>query len=68
MIVDGRIDRRALRREFMQEEELVAELRLNGVSDVKDVARAYLESNGMVSVIRAKCGESEPPSKPRTTG
>ena len=35
LIVDGRIDRRALRREFMQEEELIAELRLNGVTDVR---------------------------------
>lgn len=67
MIVDGLIDRRALHREFMQVEEPMAELRLNGVTDVEEVARAYIESNGMVSVIRANHGESEAPQKPRAT-
>src|SRR3712207_1390521 len=53
LVVDGRINQRALRREFMQREELMAELRLHGITDLKEVARAYLESNGMISVIRA---------------
>lgn len=68
LIVDGRIDRHALRREFMQKEELMAELRLHGVTDVKEVARAYLEANGMVSVIRADHEESEAEAKPPTLG
>ena len=68
LIVDGRVDRRALRREFMQHEELLAELRLHGITDVRDVSRAYLEGNGAVSVIRADRGESDDPPTPRAAG
>jgi len=68
LIRDGEINPRALRREFMQREELMAELRLHGVTDLKQVARAYLEQNGMVSVIRADQGESEEPPKPHALG
>lgn len=65
LIVDGEINTRALRREFMQREELAAELRLHGITDVREVARAYLEPNGMVSVIRADGAEPEdPPQRP----
>jgi uncharacterized membrane protein YcaP (DUF421 family) len=65
LIVDGIINQRALRREFMQRDELMAELRLHGITDVKKVARAYLEANGMVSVIRADEEEPEDPPRPR---
>ena len=68
LIVDGRVNQRALRREFMQREELMAELRLHGVTDVKDVARAYLEANGMVSVIRADRAEPDDAPKPPAAG
>ena len=68
LIVNGRIDQRALRREFMQRDELMAELRLHGITDPKDVARAYLEANGMVSVIRADGGEPDEPRKPPAVG
>ena len=67
LVVDGAVNQRALRREFMQREELMAELRLHGITDLKEVARAYLEANGMVSVIRAQGTEGEtPPEHPRT--
>jgi len=68
LVVDGRIDRRALRREFMQREELMAELRLHGITDVREVRRAYLEANGMVSVIRADGAQPDEPSAPRAVG
>ena len=67
LIKDGVVNKRALRREFMQHDELMAELRLHGVTDVEDVARAYLEANGMVSVIRKDDKEPDEPPKPRTT-
>ncbi len=41
VIADGRINRRALRREFMYRDELMAQLRLHGITDVRNVARAY---------------------------
>jgi len=68
LIVDGRVNKRALRRESLHPEELLAELWLHGVTDVGEVARAYLEPNGMVSVIRAHEVEEEEPPEPRARG
>ena len=68
LIVDGQINERTLRREFMSRDELMAELRLRGITDVRKVARAYLEPNGMVSVIRTDEAEVEDPLKPPAAG
>ncbi|OJH35121.1 DUF421 domain-containing protein [Cystobacter ferrugineus] len=68
LIRDGQLNQRALRREFMQHEELMAELRMHGVTDVKDVARAYLEPSGMISIIRADRAEPDQPAKPPVVG
>ena len=43
---------RNLRREFITEEELMAELRKQGVRDVSEVKEACLEADGSVSVVR----------------
>ena len=51
LIVDGRIIRRTLADELMTEQELLTQLRLNGIDAVEDVRAAYLEGNGEVSVI-----------------
>ena len=65
LIDDGQINERALRREFMRREELEEQLRLHGITNVRDVARAYLEPNGMISVIRGDgAGEDVPPERP----
>ncbi len=53
LIEDGRLNRRLMRREFMTDEEMLTQLRLRGVQDPATVRRAYLEPNGMVSVIPA---------------
>lgn len=52
LVVDGRIVRRTLQDELMTEQELMTQLRLNGVEDVAAVKAAYLEGNGEVSVIK----------------
>ena len=46
----------------------MAALRLHGITDLKKVKRAYLEANGMVSVIRADEKEPEQPQEPRAAG
>lgn len=51
LIEDGRLNRRAMRRELMTEEEVHSQLRLQGIEDVGLVARAYIEPNGMISVL-----------------
>jgi len=68
LIVDGEINQHALRREFMRRDELTAQLRLHGITDVRDVARAYLEPSGMISVIRKDQGEVDDPPKPPAAG
>jgi uncharacterized membrane protein YcaP (DUF421 family) len=52
LIEHGRLNRRNLRHEFLSEEELKAKLREHGVSDYAQVEKAYLESEGEVSVIK----------------
>lgn len=68
LVRDGKLDRRALRRELMTQEELMAELRLHGITDLSEVARAYLENNGMVSVLRRDGKEADAPTKPPALG
>lgn len=46
----------------------MSELRMHGVTDVKEVARAYLEPSGMISIIRADHSEPDTPEKPHITG
>jgi uncharacterized membrane protein YcaP (DUF421 family) len=58
LVVDGRVLRRTLAEELMTEEELMTQLRLNGVEDVEEVKAAYLEGNGEVSVINREPGVS----------
>lgn len=52
LVENGRILRRNLRQEYVTEEELKSKLREQGVDDVREVAKAYMESDGQVSVIK----------------
>ena len=52
LVRHGRIVHRNLRREFLKVSELEAELRKQGVADLKEVRAAYMESDGHISVIR----------------
>jgi len=59
----GRGRRRNLRREFLSVDELLAQLREHGIEDVSQVRAAYLESDGVVSVIPLGRSSSEPPRR-----
>ena len=52
LVDNGRILHRNLRHEFVTEGELKAKLRENGVDDVRQVAKAHMEPDGTVSVIK----------------
>ncbi|HZN99856.1 MAG TPA: YetF domain-containing protein [Burkholderiales bacterium] len=52
LIDNGRILHRNLRHEFVTEDELKSKLREKGVDDVRQVAKAHMESDGTVSVIK----------------
>ena len=58
LVRNGRILHRHLRMDFISEKELRAKLREHGVTDPAQVAAAYMESDGAVSVIRRERGAS----------
>ncbi len=53
---DGRILAANLRRELMTRDELMAQLRKQGIEDVGQVKGAWIEADGSVSVIRCRSG------------
>jgi uncharacterized membrane protein YcaP (DUF421 family) len=52
LIENGRMLRRNMREEFVSVEELMAQLREQGLKDCRDVKAAYMEADGSVSIIR----------------
>lgn len=52
LIRDGEILYRNLRREFISVDELRAKLREHEITDFAEVRRAFMESDGTISVIR----------------
>lgn len=56
LVQDGRVLWRNLRLEYVSEQELRGKLREQGVDDPREVAKAYLETDGQISVIRRERG------------
>jgi uncharacterized membrane protein YcaP (DUF421 family) len=52
LIDNGRVLWRNLRHEFVSEDELRSKLREHGVTDYREVKKAFMESDGQVSVIK----------------
>jgi uncharacterized membrane protein YcaP (DUF421 family) len=52
LVRDGVAQLRNMRREYITMEELLEKLREQGIEHVRDVAAAYLEGDGQISVIR----------------
>lgn len=59
LVADGRVMRKVLEEELMTEDELMTQIRLNGVENVDEVKAAYLEGNGEVSVIKRDSSASD---------
>ena len=59
LIANGRVMRKVLQEELMTEDELMTQLRLNGIDEIQEVKSAYLEGNGEVSVIKRSGGGDE---------
>lgn len=57
LVRNGELLRKAMRAEMMNEPEVMASLRLQGVSDVAEVKSAMMEVDGVVSVIREEWAE-----------
>lgn len=54
LVKDGKIQRRGMRREYVTRDELMEELHIQGIEDLSEVRRAYMESTGKVSVLKTK--------------
>jgi uncharacterized membrane protein YcaP (DUF421 family) len=52
LIEDGKMLRNNMRAELVTKEELMAQLRENGIEDCAEVKRACMEADGMISVIK----------------
>jgi uncharacterized membrane protein YcaP (DUF421 family) len=56
LVKDGRVLRRNLRSEMITMDELMSQLRQQGVESVGEVKRCYLEGDGHISVIKKDSG------------
>jgi uncharacterized membrane protein YcaP (DUF421 family) len=63
LIKDGKILRRNLRRELLTLEDLLGQLREQGVQDVGEVKRSFIESDGHLSVITYQPGDQPQPKR-----
>jgi uncharacterized membrane protein YcaP (DUF421 family) len=52
IVDDGEIRRDSLRKELMNEKDVMAALRLQGIRDMREVKLACLEVDGLVSVLK----------------
>jgi uncharacterized membrane protein YcaP (DUF421 family) len=52
LIKDGRLQRRNMRQEMVTEEELMGQLRQQGLENLEEVEKSYLEGDGRISIIK----------------
>jgi uncharacterized membrane protein YcaP (DUF421 family) len=64
LVRDGRLQRRNLRAEMLTVADLKEQLREQGVAELAEVKRCYLEADGRLSVIKNSAA-SESPTEPR---
>jgi uncharacterized membrane protein YcaP (DUF421 family) len=57
LVRDGRLERDGMRQEHMNEDDVHAELRLQGVEDIAEVKLAMVEPDGTVSVLKKDWAE-----------
>lgn len=64
LVRDGKIMRKHLRQELITEEELLSHLRQQGVENLGEVKRCYLEGDGHFSVIAGSSKKASSKKKP----
>jgi uncharacterized membrane protein YcaP (DUF421 family) len=62
LVKNGCIIDRHMKRELITEQELMSQLRQQGVESLKDVKRAFMEADGSISVIRQKSQGTQVPT------
>lgn len=66
LVCDGRLMPHNMRKEFITEEELRGQLRLQGIDDLAEVDKAFIEADGRISVIRRRPSAGQPPGRGRS--
>jgi uncharacterized membrane protein YcaP (DUF421 family) len=66
LIRDGEVLEQNLRKELVARDELLSQLRLQGVEDPSEVKSALMESDGRISVIKKNGGETNSPPERAT--
>lgn len=63
LIKDGKMLRKNMRRELITEDELMSQLREQGLDDVGRVKESFMESDGHISVVQKEEQKSRPKRK-----
>jgi len=58
LVKNGKMNRRNMRQEFITEEELMSQVRQQGIAELEQIKEACLEANGELSVIKLDEQES----------
>lgn len=58
LVRNGNIEQEGLRHELVNKKELLASLRLHGISDMREVKIATMEVDGLISVIKEEWAEN----------
>ncbi|MCX7522212.1 DUF421 domain-containing protein [Microbacterium sp. STN6] len=56
LIRDGEMLHKNMAREFVTDDELMSQLRMQGIEEVGEVERAFMEPDGQISIIKRKKG------------
>ncbi|WP_081724496.1 DUF421 domain-containing protein [Advenella kashmirensis] len=67
LIKNGVLQLNNMRREYVTRTELMEQLRISGIEELSEVKRAYLESNGEMSVIKEDSGRKSSAASSRTS-
>ena len=65
IVIDGRIQRRNMRREFITGDELQAEMRAHDIKELSEVERAIVEPEGEITFITRSGPRLRPDRPPR---
>jgi uncharacterized membrane protein YcaP (DUF421 family) len=64
LVGNGQMQRKHLKNQMITDEELMSQLRIQGVDDLSTIKASYLEGDGRVSVIEKEQKHHEAPDQP----
>lgn len=61
IIHEGKLNLRNMRKELLTKEELMVHLRENGIEDISEVKKAFVEGDGNISFVKYEKSDRHPP-------